>query len=68
MSDIADILDKKILSALTKYEFKVFALYMQDISYKNIAEILGKNIKSIDNAICRIKSKLRQINTVKYNN
>ena len=67
ISDVAEILDKKVLSALTKYERKVFTLYLQDKSYKNMAKILGKNIKSIDNAICRIKSKFRQLSTIKYN-
>ena len=67
ISDVAEILDKKILSVLTAYERKVFSLYMQDKSYKNMAEILGKNIKSIDNAVFRIKSKLRQISTAEYN-
>jgi len=67
VSEVAEILDSKILSALTSYERKVLGLYMQDKSYRSMAEILGKSIKSIDNAIYRIKSKFRQLSTVKYN-
>ena len=54
-------LDKKLTSVLTDYERKVFSLYMQDKSYKAMARILGKDVKSVDNAVSRIKSKLRKL-------
>jgi len=43
---------------LTVYEKNVFNLYLMNKSYAEISEKLGKNIKSVDNAICRIKQKL----------
>jgi hypothetical protein len=60
VSDVPGILDIDAVPALTDFERKVFALYMQDKSYKSIAKILGKNVKSIDNAVCRIKTKFKQ--------
>ena len=45
--------------ALTAYEKQVLMMYIDDRSYKYMAEILNKSVKSIDNAVCRIKSKLK---------
>ena len=47
------------LSALSAFERKVLMMYIENRSYKYMARILNKNVKSIDNAVCRIKSKLR---------
>ena len=44
---------------LTSFERQVFLLYIERKSYRHIAEILGKSVKSIDNAVCRIKNKLK---------
>lgn len=63
-SDSAEIIDAKALlseSELTDFEREVCILYLQDESYKNIAKVLGKNVKSVDNAVCRIKSKLKKL-------
>lgn len=43
---------------LSKYERRVLHFYLAGLSYQQIAEHLGKNPKSIDNAIQRIKKKL----------
>lgn len=48
-------------SSLSELEKKVFELYAAGISYVEIAEILDKSPKSIDNAIQRIKSKLSDV-------
>lgn len=45
-------------SSLSEFEKKVFELYAAGISYVEIAEILEKSPKSVDNGIQRIKSKL----------
>lgn len=45
---------------LSPFEQKVFALYAQKCSYSEIARTLSRSEKSIDNAIYRIKSKLRK--------
>ena len=46
-------------NVLSPYEKRVFALYIEQLSYKEIAERLGKSEKSVDNAIYRIKKKLK---------
>ena len=44
---------------LSAFERNVLMMYIENKSYKHIAQILNKSVKSIDNAICRIKSKLK---------
>jgi RNA polymerase sporulation-specific sigma factor len=44
---------------LTDYERRVLLMYLDGFSYKAIGLALGKNPKSIDNALRRIRSKLR---------
>ena len=44
---------------LTQYEKKVFCLYLDGKHYKEIASLLGKTEKSVDNALFRAKTKLR---------
>lgn len=50
---------EKIKKELSEFELKVLKLYLQGKSYKDIANQLDKNEKSIDNAIVRIKNKLK---------
>lgn len=45
---------------LTDFELQVFELRISDFGYKEIAEILEKDIKAIDNALQRIKTKLKK--------
>ena len=47
----------KVLSDL---ETEVLQLYMDGKSYQEIAGYLGRHVKSIDNALQRIKRKLEQ--------
>ena len=49
---------KLIKSNLSKFEFKVFKLYLQGYSYLEISEKLQKNQKAIDNALSRCRSKI----------
>lgn len=51
----------KVLKELSKFETDVFNLYLDGISYTRIGEILGKEPKSIDNAIQRIRAKVTKI-------
>jgi len=51
---------KKIEDKLTDFEVTVFELKISNFSYKEIAEILDKDSKSIDNAIQRIKNKIKK--------
>jgi RNA polymerase sporulation-specific sigma factor len=43
---------------LSRFETQVMQLYVEGKSYQQIAEMLGKHSKSIDNALQRIKRKL----------
>ena len=52
-------LKKRIDEALSGFEKEVLVHYLNGESYKQIAKLLDKNEKSIDNAIVRIKSKLK---------
>ena len=54
-------LNRRINETLTDFERSVFALYIGDMSYSDMAKSLAKPIKSIDNAIHRIKAKLRKL-------
>ena len=54
-------LNRRIDETLTDFEKAVFALYIGDMSYTDMASSLGKPKKSIDNAIHRIKAKLRKL-------
>lgn len=50
----------KIREELTDFEAQVFELKMNNFTYKEIAQILDKSIKSVDNALQRIKLKVRK--------
>jgi RNA polymerase sporulation-specific sigma factor len=43
---------------LSKLEVEVLRLYVEGKSYQEIAGVLGRHVKSIDNALQRIKRKL----------
>lgn len=46
--------------SLSKMERQVVKHYLQGLNYREIAEIMGKKPKSIDNALQRIRGKLTQ--------
>lgn len=46
---------------LSRLERDVFTLYLKGCSYNEIAEKLQKDVKSVDNAIYRIKKKLKEL-------
>ena len=51
-------IEKDIGNLLSKFEWKVLTLYLQGRTYQEIADTLNKELKSIDNALQRIKKKL----------
>ena len=51
---------RQIRSALSDLEYEIFEMYISGFSYAEIASRIGKTQKSVDNALCRIKKKLRQ--------
>lgn len=57
LEQLAEVIEQK----LSVMEKEVLDLYISGISYKDIAKILGKSEKSIDNALQRMKSKLADI-------
>ncbi len=44
----------------SELEMKIFSLYLEKKSYAEISEMTGKNIKSVGNAIYRVRRKLRE--------
>ncbi len=56
-----DILREKAGELLSKFEMSVLKLYMAGKTYREISEILNKDEKAIDNALQRIKSKLKKL-------
>ena len=49
---------KALSECLSKYEKRVLSLYLDGLSYQQIGEQLGKDTKSVDNAVQRIRRKL----------
>lgn len=60
-SESFEELIKEVSSHLTEFEVQVFELKLNGFDYKEIAEILDKDTKSIDNALQRIKVKIKRI-------
>ena len=54
-------LTQKAQKNLSIFEYEVYLLLLQNLNYRQIAKLLGKNPKQIDNAIQRIKNKLKLI-------
>lgn len=62
------VIDRELLTqtqqyvkqVLSEFEYKVFRLYINGLSYKEMAERLNTHTKSIDNALCRIKHKMER--------
>ena len=57
----ADNLSEKMSAALSDFELLVLSYYVKGYSYVAIADKLGKDPKSVDNALQRVKKKLEKI-------
>lgn len=55
-----DAVARDIESALSKLEREALGLYLQGLSYQQIAQALGRSTKCVDNAIQRVKKKLEE--------
>ena len=53
-------LEKAIERELSSFEKQVLDLYLTGMGYQQIAKVLGKDDKSTDNALQRIKTKLKK--------
>lgn len=51
----------EILSKLSKKERDIFRFYIDGTCYSEIASVLGISVKSVDNAVQRIRKKLRML-------
>jgi len=54
-------LEQMIEQELSTFEKQVLDLYMTGMSYVQIAKVLGRDEKSTDNALQRLKSKIRKL-------
>ena len=54
-------LEERLDRSLSKMEKQVFVLFREGYSYQQIAKRLGREPKSIDNALQRIKTKVSRI-------
>jgi len=54
------LLEQKIEEELSPFEKQVLELYLTGMSYSQIARVLGKEEKSTDNALQRIKTKIKK--------
>lgn len=54
-------LQERLMARLSSFEQQVFDDYIAGMHYTDIADKMGKSSKSIDNAIQRIRSKMRTI-------
>ncbi|MBE6577907.1 MAG: sigma-70 family RNA polymerase sigma factor [Ruminococcaceae bacterium] len=50
----------KIKSVLSDYEYRIWQLYMSGKTAKDIGNIVGRDERSVNNAIYRIRKKLRE--------
>ena len=58
--ELTDELRSKLTDTLSKFEKEVLDLYLDGLSYSDIAEVLSKPEKSVDNAVQRIRKKSSQ--------
>ncbi|MBE7056451.1 MAG: sigma-70 family RNA polymerase sigma factor [Ruminococcaceae bacterium] len=58
-AESVQILDEGLKSCLSKMEYKVLVMFLEGKSYVEIAEGINKNIKSVDNALQRIRNKIK---------
>lgn len=56
-------LEKKIEEELSAFEKQVLDLYLTGMTYTQIARVLGRDEKSTDNALQRMKAKIRKVIT-----
>ena len=53
-------IEGKINEVLSSFELEVLYLYLQGKSYQDIATCLNKEVKSVDNALQRLKKKIEK--------
>ena len=56
-----DEITECLYGALSRFESKILALYLEGLSYSEIASTVNAPYKSVDNAVQRIRKKMAQI-------
>jgi RNA polymerase sporulation-specific sigma factor len=56
-----DTIEYRINKTLSKLELQVLVYYLRGMNYREISDLINKDVKSVDNAIQRIKRKLEAI-------
>ncbi|WP_313758352.1 RNA polymerase sporulation sigma factor SigH [Tissierella sp.] len=56
-----NLMERKMEEVLSELELEVLISYVNGMSYQEIAEDLDRHVKSIDNALQRVKRKLEKI-------
>ena len=51
----------KVRAVLSDLEYRIFELYLGGYSYAEISKQIGRPEKSVDNALRRVKEKLKRI-------
>lgn len=54
-------IENAILKGLSEFEKQVFELHLTGMTYTEIAKVLGRDEKSTDNALQRMKTKIRKL-------
>lgn len=54
-------IEAEMAKKLSKFEFRVLYHHLQGKSYQEIAKLLGKDVKAIDNALQRIRKKTKEV-------
>ena len=60
-SERYDVDVEKCIGVLSRLERDVFYLFLEGCSYSEIAQTLHKDVKSVDNAMYRIRKKLKEL-------
>ena len=55
-----NVMQEKIRQHLSRFETRVLDSYLEGMTYTQIAEAMGKSPKSIDNALQRIRGRIRE--------
>ena len=58
--ETSDGMDSMLSGVLSEFEAEVLSYYLSGLSYREIAQVLKKKPKAVDNALCRIKSKIEK--------
>ena len=58
LQEIFDEMWKRVQNQLSEYEAKILGFYLDGLSYQEIAVMVSKSPKSVDNAVQRIRRKI----------